>query len=183
VYIEWDQGVFTTESDDCAEIQYSLEGTPHTFQVQADASHGFHLQVILDGISTTGNPLGGTIPLGWKHDGVVAWFLSGKVGQFSSSNPPASWMQANLSMIGDRALRHLCIPGSHESGMSVNHPGTAVGVSDAVLTQKVSIGNQLVLGARYFDCRPVISSGQFVSGHYSYLNDEWQGELVSAYPS
>jgi hypothetical protein len=185
VYVEWDQGIFTTEGDDAGEAQYSLEGTPYTFQVQARGSPDFHLQVVLDGISTVGNPQGSIIPLGWKHDGIVEWFLSGKVGHFSSSNPPASWMQANLSMIGDRALRHLCMPGSHDAGMSVLHASTAFVGERNVLTQKVSIGDQLVLGARYFDCRPVISSGQFVSGHYSDLGDPlgWQGKLVSAYPS
>ncbi|PSR77759.1 hypothetical protein PHLCEN_2v7714 [Hermanssonia centrifuga] len=41
--------------------------------------------------------------------------------------------------------------------------------ADHVLTQTLSVGGQLANGARYFDLRPVISSGIFKTGHYSTL--------------
>lgn len=94
-------------------------------------------------------------------------------------------MQANLSVIGSHALRHLCLPGSHDAGMSAPlNGGTAFGTVSNCVTQSLTIGGQLAKGARYFDIRPVISAGIFKCGHYSQLNSTlgWQGangELIS----
>ena len=55
--------------------------------------------------------------LGWQHDGIVCFILSGKQGCFSTSNPPRDWMQQNLRTLGLRALHKICLPGTHDAGM------------------------------------------------------------------
>ncbi len=79
----------------------------------------------------------------------------------------ASWMQDNIGRYGSRKLIDLCMTGSHDSGMSVLTGHTAGANECNTLTQSNGIGQQLQLGARYFDVRPVIASGQYKTGHYS----------------
>jgi hypothetical protein len=177
VYVEWSEGIFEHKGDDAGEVTYTLGPSGANFQVQARAGNGFDLRVVLTGIATTGNPKGSTIDLGWQHDGNVTFILAGKEGSYTSSNPPAAWMQQNLGVLGGRSLRHLCIPGSHDSGMSVYTSGTAFATRCNTLTQTSGILGQLQFGVRYFDVRPVISAGQYLTGHYSNVGqiDSWQG--------
>ncbi len=176
VYVEWNDSWIHTTSDDAGEATYSLSGTGHSFQIQARAQHGFNLQVELTSISTMGHAQGSVIPLGWKHDGYVDFILAGEEGNFISNNMPTAWMQSNVNVLGDKTLRELCIPGSHDAGMSTYTSGTAFSYECNTLTQTKSVYDQLVAGARYFDIRPVISAGQYYTGHYSLIVDmSWQG--------
>ncbi|EKM58286.1 uncharacterized protein PHACADRAFT_90426 [Phanerochaete carnosa HHB-10118-sp] len=177
VHVEWKEGVLVRESDDAGEASYVLQGTSRTFQLQARAPHGkYNLQVYYDGISTANNARGSVVKLGWKHDGDVVFILSGRDGCFSSTNPPSDWMHRNLSTLGNRQLRQICIPGSHDSGMSIVDGKTPLANENNVITQTASIATQLFLGGRYFDTRPVIASGQFKTGHYSGIEVlGWQG--------
>jgi len=148
--------------------------TPHSFEVQARSSK---LQVELRSITTKGNSEGSIIPLGWKSDGFVYFILSGTEGHFTSTRPPIAWMQSNLSTLGPRPLRHLCIPGSHNSGMSRSSSSTVI--NHWIITQRGPIISQLKIGVRYLDCRPVLSGGFFVSGYYSDLHTlGWQGSSI-----
>lgn len=90
----------------------------------------------------------------------------------------SSWMQENLGSLGSRPLRHLCIPGSHDSGMSTFVSGTVGAAPCNTVAQVTGILGQLQLGIRYFDVRPVISGDQFLTGHYTNTNNSvlgWQG--------
>lgn len=89
----------------------------------------------------------------------------------------SSWMHENLSVLGSRPLRHLCIPGSHDSGMSTFVPGTLGAAPCNTVAQVTGVLGQLQLGVRYFDIRPVISGNQFLTGHYTNTNTAlgWQG--------
>jgi hypothetical protein len=175
VYVEWDQNITAHEKDDGGEVNYTLEGTNNFFQLQARGSPGFTLKVFLQGIATQNNVQGSTLNLGWVHDGSVNFILSGQAGNFSSSNPPVAWMQSNIHTLGNRPLRHICVPGSHDAGMSRKTGGTAGAFDCNVLTQSLSIGGQLNIGSRYFDIRPVISGGHYSAGHYSKVGKSWQG--------
>lgn len=178
VYVEWDQGIFATQSDDAGEVNYTLEGTSElSFQVQAKATNGFELKIYFVNIETNGNPKGSTISLGWNHDGYVSFILAGEENNYTSTKSKQnSWMQDNLSLLGDKQLKDICITGSHDSGMSVFSSGTAGAFECNTLTQNCSILQQLLFGARYFDIRPVISGGQYYTGHYSHIgNVTWQG--------
>jgi hypothetical protein len=133
------------------------------------------------------NPDGTTLDLGWNHgyptdffgntlnpsgNGCVTFILSmdpaGNLHSGADENW-STWMQANLETLGGRALRQLCMPGTHDSGMSQIGTCTFDGNADNTKTQTQGILEQLKRGARYFDIRPVISAGIFVTGHYSYI--------------
>ncbi len=91
-----------------------------------------------------------------------------------------SWMCDNLGLLGGRTLRKLCIPGSHDSGMSTFDGHTAGATLANTQTQSRGILGQLMSGTRYFDIRPVQSRGKFKTGHYSEINvpifgRTWQG--------
>lgn len=67
------------------------------------------------------------------------------------------------------------MPGSHDAGMTTFKPGT-IGANYAnTQAQYLDFYQQLMVGSRYFDLRPVISNGQWVTGHYSKLGDVWLG--------
>lgn len=95
----------------------------------------------------------------------------------SKRSQPTAWMQANIGTLGSRPLKHIAIPGSHDAGMYTLNGGTAFSDSANTQTQTLTVGQQLNAGSRYFDIRPVISDGQFVTGHYSDVTQikSWQG--------
>ena len=147
-----------------AQSTYSLAGTGSIFQVQGVLGS---LQVYLLAISTQNNAQDSAIILGWVPNDYVNFILSGREGNFSSSNMPAAWMQTNLTTLSKRPLRHLCISGTHDAGMHVATHLTPGAHNCNVLTQHISIGSQLLAGSRYFDIRPVIRDGTYYTGHYS----------------
>lgn len=107
--------------------------------------------------------------------------LSGLHSAFAqtASGPSTAWMQNNLSVLGSRTLRQICMPGTHDAGMSSIVSGTGFSDSCNTQTQTTNILGQLQAGSRYFDIRPVISSGQYLTGHYSDIGsgsvNSWQG--------
>ena len=178
IYVEWDQGIFTHVADDAGEVNYSLDGTNNSFQIQARATNGFELKILFTDIETNSNKQGTLFSLGWRHDGYVSFVLSGTNGNYSSTNlNGASWMQDNIAMLGNKKMNEICITGSHDAGMSVRTSGTPLAANCSVLTQSKSIQGQLESGARYFDIRPVISAGAYYTGHYGYIGklSSWQG--------
>ncbi|KAF4437662.1 Variant-surface-glycoprotein phospholipase C [Fusarium austroafricanum] len=167
-YVEFDHGVFTTRSDTSGTVSYRLEGTDFTFSVQVRDKPS-NILVQLDGLEAANNPRGSQIHLGWRHDGNVTFVLSGKKGNFHTSNPPTDWMQQNRGTLGQRPLSEICILGTHDSGMAlVSHSDIPRRIiDDFVLTQSTSVLGQLVNGSRYFDIRPQYSGGHLWTGHYT----------------
>ena len=94
-----------------------------------------------------------------------------------------NWMQSNLGTLDDLPLEELCMPGSHDAGMSQFGTHTAFSTACNTQTQGLSLYNQLLAGVRYFDIRPVISAGVYKTGHYSHISViGWQGgngELIA----
>lgn len=172
VYVEWDENILKTKSDDAAEATYTLANTDNVnFQVQARATNGFVLQVAFLNLATEGNPVGSVVNLGWEHNGYVNFILTGTEGNYVSTGlPTASWMSDNLSLIGSSPLEKISIVGTHDSGMCEITGNTAFGFKCNTITQTNDIGGQLNLGARYFDIRPVISGGDYYTGHYGYIS-------------
>ncbi|MCG7534093.1 hypothetical protein [Pseudoalteromonas sp. OOF1S-7] len=82
----------------------------------------------------------------------------------------SDWMQDSLTLTGNRKLIDICITGSHDSGMSIVQHGTIGSNACNTQTQTYNIGQQLAFGARYFDIRPVIGSGDYYTGHYSKIS-------------
>ncbi|KAF2473247.1 PLC-like phosphodiesterase [Lindgomyces ingoldianus] len=163
--------------DDAGEAYYKLAGTSNTFQVQARKPSGYKLTINLDGMSTKTSQKGSNIDLGFRHDAAVNFIVSqDEAGQFwSNTGTTTDWMQQGLGSLGNRTLKQICMPGSHDAGMSTYKPGT-IGANFAnTQAQYLDLYQQLMTGSRYFDLRPVISNGQWVSGHYSEVEGVWLG--------
>jgi hypothetical protein len=129
------------------------------------------------------NPSGSEISLGvmftpptgeWNF---AKFILSGQEGSYIGTNPPTNWMQTMLSVLGARPLRRICLPGSHDSGMSTLTNPTNFSSRANTQTQTLDIGAQLASGVRYFDIRCTVSSGVYGTGHWDNTGDilGWQG--------
>lgn len=72
-------------------------------------------------------------------------------------------MKQILDVIEERKLKYVCMPGSHNAGMSVLDGKTAFASSYNTQTQWLDIYHQLLRGSRWFDIRPCLGNG---GGHY-----------------
>lgn len=177
VYIEWDISTIKP-TDDAGNVTFSLANTPFSFILQARAKQGFTLQVYLSNLRTINNTQGTTLPIGFEHNGRVNFVLAGTTAAgFTSSVVPVAWMQSTLGLIGQRKLSAVCMPGSHNAGMSVNTGQTPLVTEEQCLCQSTSVYGQLVAGSRFLDIRPVVAGGKFATGHYSLVGKPvgWQG--------
>lgn len=176
IYVEW-RGLGVKQST--GDVEYSVKDSFNSkFQIQARAAPDLNIEVYFNNLSTRNNPKGSIISLGWSRDGHVNFVLSGREGNYTSTNMDgASWMQDHLPLFGDVMLKEICIPGSHDAGMSTLVSGTFFAKSGNTLTQSYSVAGQLNLGVRYFDIRPVITAGKFSTGHYQFVDTikSWQG--------
>jgi hypothetical protein len=85
-------------------------------------------------------------------------------------------MSDYLPQIGSMRLRDICIPASHDSGMSKLTWHTTHGTKNNSLTQTHDIAGQLQLGIRQFDIRPALESDDtFWSYHVSDSVLGWVG--------
>lgn len=167
MYVEW--GASGHIGDDAGEAYYSLEGTSNAFSIHAFVNrNNFEVQVKFDNIETQNNTKGSSVDVGFEWNDSRNFILSGTQGRYSSNYPPTDWMHENLETLGNRKLRHICMPGTHNSGMSVLGKTSSPFVTPRnTVTQVFDVYHQLKAGARFFDIRPVISGGQFFTGHYS----------------
>ena len=170
---EWENN-FWNETDANAKTTYKLAGTPYQFAIfalYANVNGGRQRAYGLEAINLPGDPADGTEILQPTNDnGQNSIVIAGTKNRFTYGNDQSDWMQNSLSTIGDKTLRQISIPGSHDSGMSEVEGGTAGGTSANVQTQTLNIGGQLEYGVRYFDIRPVIAGGVFRAGHYTDLS-------------
>ncbi|KAF2191085.1 PLC-like phosphodiesterase [Zopfia rhizophila CBS 207.26] len=164
-------------SDDAGEAYYKIGGTSNTFNIHARKPSDYRLTINMDGMSTKTSPKGSAIDLGFRKDAAVNWIMStDEAGQFwSNSGTTTDWMQQSMGSLGNRTLKQICMPGSHDAGMSTFRPGTIGAHFANTQAQYFDMYQQLMVGSRYFDLRPVISNGQWVSGHYSEVGDVWLG--------
>ncbi|KAK7510605.1 PLC-like phosphodiesterase [Phyllosticta citriasiana] len=176
VYIQWHVAAGKSLGDDAGEAVYSVGGTSSSFQVQARYRDGFNLEVYLVDLATQNNAQGSTISLGWNGGSYVNWVLGSADGSYTSNDASVDWMHQNLALLGDRKIRHLCMPGSHDAGMSTFGTHTDLVTKQNTITQKFDIATQLTAGSRWFDIRPILRNGSFYTGHYSDIDVlGWQG--------
>mmetsp|Transcript_2562 Transcript_2562/g.5414 ORF Transcript_2562/g.5414 Transcript_2562/m.5414 type:complete len:600 (+) Transcript_2562:199-1998(+) len=92
----------------------------------------------------------------------------------------ATWMSCNFETLRGKKLYEISMPGSHDAGMYTARSCSTVDLGPAgdigpeecsTVTQKYDIAEQLLLGARYFDVRPMIYRGELVIGHYSWVEE------------
>lgn len=177
VYVEWYETFGKNWFDDAGEAEYRLDATGEKFQFQARwPSWGARkIEVHYTSISANGQSPGYTTSLGWNHDGQMPFFLTGDSGRYYATPATQRWAWINeissaWPMNPVRTLRTMCMPGSHDAGMSTFGAHTAFAYPCNTQTQTKSIADQLNLGVRYFDIRPVISTGgNYFTGHYSNI--------------
>jgi hypothetical protein len=130
--ISYGQGAGISEVDDKGEVYYYLDGTDKTFQLQARTNldnppNIYRVEYVFDGIGTQDVALGTTIEMQERGgQRAVNFVLTGseKVGYWSSVNPPTAWMASIYHVIADRKLKYICMPGSHDAGMSLMNGST-----------------------------------------------------------
>lgn len=166
-----------------AAATYKLRGSDSHFAI---AAYGLVLQAQMNGIETKSALRGSTVSLGFISNRPSYFVLSGKEGNYNSVGNVADWMQRSLSAIGSRKIRDICVPSSHDAGMSKVTWSTRFANAGSLITQFLSVEQQLHMGVRYLDIRPVLYEGQWVCGHYSFIEpknkfinpaplDTWQG--------
>jgi hypothetical protein len=174
VYVELGGGSF---GDDAGEVNYSVVDPSTTaFQVQLRVVNNVATSnVYLEGIETSVNHIGDTISVGFSHNIATPVIITGSEGDFTTNSLPIDWMHSNLGSFGCQPLQQLCMPASHDAGMSKLDGNTAFANTQNTVTQNLDIAGQLTYGARYFDIRPVISGGIFKTGHYNQVLCCWDG--------
>ncbi|CAH1391059.1 unnamed protein product [Nezara viridula] len=180
-YVEFDDLITFSSS---ARVDYELVGTGgKSFQILAIGGPPLRqdipnrLEAFYDNIEIDGQPKGMRRNLGFRHDGDTNIIIIGKNGKYTGTSLDGSnWMKNNIDVLGNRTLRQISIPGSHDAGMSRLNGGTAFAYECNVLTQSYPFEGQLNLGIRYFDIRPVIGNGgNYLTGHYTHITGSWQG--------
>ncbi len=135
------------------------------------------LEIYLENIETLNHKKGDTVSLDWKSKELTYLFLIGDAGYYIGPDINAeSWMQDHLHLLGNHSLKEICIPGSHDAGMSVVTWKTFLAAECNTLTQTNNILGQLKLGIRYFDIRPALSDGKFFTEHFRKVGI-WEGAL------
>jgi hypothetical protein len=124
------------------------------------------MDVVHDNLPTSDVANGDTMSLSMPQDDKfgksVQWGLVGSelYGYYTTTaDPPVAWIQATLDIIGDRKLKHVCMPGSHDAGMSKIDGKTPAASVDNTQTQFLDIYPQAVRGTRWFDIRPCLGNG------------------------
>jgi hypothetical protein len=148
-----------SHGDGAAEAAYNLVGYPNpaSFTVQAREDKDRRIEVQYHNtLSSPNNPENSLLNLGHVRDGTVLFMLvrDGISKPFTSTNPPIAWMQATFPGIGCKTLREVCVPASHDSGMSEITSG-GLGIKHNTETKPVDVYQQLINGARFFDIRPI----------------------------
>nr|XP_014273368.1 uncharacterized protein LOC106678990 [Halyomorpha halys] len=174
IYVEWSRKLFIKNSNKLAIAIYSLvEDREKEFVIQAN---DFNIAVFFHNISLDGMPGNSIYNLGWVQNGDVTFVLVEYLGRFTGTSLNATdWMKNNLDFLGTRTLKELCIPGTHNSGMSFLYNRTFFSHPCNTLTQSHTIKEQLHFGIRYFDIRPILKQGEFRTGHYERIPGSWQG--------
>lgn len=173
LYIEWDESIFHQSRDDQGIAEYTIEdGSGSKLKINANNRNEFCISINSSGLKRKKESRKREdCVLGWMHDGIMNYVVVGdKDGYMVTGDDFSGWMEDTLDLIGKRRLFDICMPGSHDSGMSVCQNATLGASAHNTVTQTCDITGQLELGARYFDLRPTISGGGFYTGHYGHVS-------------
>ncbi|KAL2182068.1 PLC-like phosphodiesterase [Thermothelomyces heterothallicus CBS 202.75] len=149
------RGTWST-GDDAGEAYYALDGTDKTFvlRVKTYASEPDPRRVVLD---LSGMGLGQREYVFPGGETAVSLVITGssRFGfQASLRHGPGNWMRNLYDVIGDRPVRHLVMPGTHDAAMSkITDKLTSIGSEPNTQNQGVNIYDQLRAGSRWFDLR------------------------------
>lgn len=170
------------------ELEVRLPDPRYSFSICIDLRGSPSLAVDLSQLGKRHSEAKVTDPLDLgptRHGGDFFFALAGEFGNFSTHDMWSTWMRDNPDLLMDRNLRQICMIGSHDAGMSTQAVpfgkpkdllallflvtgATASVVYGASMTQSRDIGNQLALGARWFDLRPFLYDGEYITGHFAF---------------
>lgn len=142
--------------DDAGEAYYRIDGTDKKFALRVKGTGPLVDQrsVTLD---LSGMNLGQRIYQFPGGESSVTLVITGssKYGFYASLRHDRSgWMRWIYNTIKDRPVRHLFLPGTHDSGMSkITNKIRSIGNSFNTQNQGINIYDQLRAGARWFDLR------------------------------
>ncbi|KAJ6440715.1 phospholipase C-like protein [Purpureocillium lavendulum] len=165
--------------DDNGEAYYSIVGTNKKFVIRATThipdSH--ERRTIID---LTGMGMGQREYLDPAQESPVTLVITGSndYGFITSIRYGAgNWMKSIYDVIKDRAIQHIVMPGTHDSGMStISGKLISLGIPSNTQTQGINIYNQLWAGARWFDLRVGTVHENGNTGDYGFwvlhVNDE-----------
>ena len=176
VYIE--RANFYREDDE-ALAEYSV-GNPGNSKFQFHFHNG-QLWVENTNLVTKNASLNSSFPIGPVDPSGLpsSWYvLSGTEDKFNSVGNVEGWMSMNISDLKDKTLRQLCMPASHDSAMFTITKSTTLAAKGSILTQVLNIHDQLNVGIRWFDIRPVRSTdNQWYVGHWTDTHSplNWEG--------
>lgn len=165
---------------------YSISGTSSSFRLEASNKRNqSNLRCLLSDMSTLCDDEKSVINIGSRgapytyhkeYCGTV-FIMAGIDKTFVSSSTSyiGPWMSQSMGYLADRNLRQICIPGTHNSGISrLTHQTSIFATPSRVVNQYVPIKDQLRFGVRYFDIRPLKRDSDFWAGHVSKLGP-WVG--------
>ncbi|PHM30692.1 hypothetical protein [Xenorhabdus innexi] len=156
-----------------------IDSENSTFSIIGEYSHTTNELVVVifsENLEATNLPKGDKFTLNYLYDNTVFFMLYGDVGNYTILDINSqSWMQDFRHILGDYSINKLCIPGSHDAGMSVATWKTIFAFDCNTLTQSYNIQKQLEFGIRFFDIRPALSDDEFCTCHFSYLGVKWEG--------
>ncbi|CDL81874.1 hypothetical protein [Xenorhabdus cabanillasii] len=162
------------------DIRYQImDANKSTFMISGKYDYNFgqlDLEFYLENLETTTLNKGTIFSLGWRTDQIIHFMLIGDVDSYIGPYIDGwSWMRDYRNILGNYPISKLCIPGSHDAGMSVMTSSTTFVRECNTLTQSNDIFEQLRFGIRYFDIRPVLKDGNFFTGHYREILFVWEG--------
>ncbi|KAI8628714.1 PLC-like phosphodiesterase [Xylariaceae sp. FL1651] len=167
--------------------KYKIEGTSTEFELKLNRLPGYaNFCVIMNTQTLLTEPANKVLDNGFAQNGHVEEYyfngttvmISGVEGALSVSSNSSNigpWMSRSLGYLGGRKLRQICMPGTHNSGVSKVTSKTnpnplipnALIPDEALSCQYGSIWDQLNCGVRAFDIRPAYVKGMgYVTGHY-----------------
>lgn len=142
--------------DDNGEVYYKIDGTNQGFQVRKTTHipDDYPRRTIFD---LSNMNLGQREYLDPGKESSVTLVITGSAQygfQASLRHPRANWMKSIYNVIKDRKVKHLYMPGTHDSGMSrISGKINSIGSSPNTQTQGINFYDQLRTGARLFDLR------------------------------
>ncbi|KAK4153515.1 PLC-like phosphodiesterase [Chaetomidium leptoderma] len=148
------RGSWSTK-DDAGEAYYRIDGTDKKFALRVKSYSGSDPRRVVFDLSGMG--LGQREYVFPGGDTAVSLVITGsnRFGfQASLRHGPGNWMRKMYDVIGDRLVRHLIMPGTHDAGMSkITNKITSIGSEQNTQNQGVNIYDQLRAGSRWFDLR------------------------------
>lgn len=168
-----------SDVDDNGEVYYKIEGTNKQFHVRKTTHipDKFPRRTIFD-LSNMG--LGQREYLDPGKESAVTLVITGSDEYgFTASlrHGKGNWMHGLYDVIKDRKVKHVFMPGTHDSGMSqISGKIKSIGSSANTQTQGINFYDQLRTGARLFDLRVGSVHNNDHTDQYSFwtlhVNDE-----------